>query len=65
MTFIYGYDKMNLLNRGAGEHEYLPRTVLDETIGAAIWERVSPPKRENRPFHAGHTGEYPYDCRAK
>lgn len=32
---------------------------------AAIWERVSPPKRENRPFHAGHTGEYPYDCRAK
>ncbi|MBO5240829.1 MAG: hypothetical protein J6B56_05380 [Clostridia bacterium] len=37
----------------------------DETTErAAIWERVSPPKRENRPFHAGHTGEYPYDCRA-
>ena len=29
-----------------------------------LWERVSPPKRENRPFHAGHAGEYPYDCRA-
>lgn len=33
---------MKSLNRGAGEHKYLPRTVLDETIGARRYGKGYP-----------------------
>ena len=55
LTFMRGYAKIRLLNRGADEQEYPLRSAYGTARRKRVGERVSPPKR-NPPPCAGHTG---------